>query len=169
MIDQDDLHARLTKAFGAVPEAQRDIFRRLCAGDPDAVTDADLAAITPLMDRMSAELGRPPVRTSTPPVEMNLTGYLFPHKGSEGDATCPAFLGLGGSNALYLPCFSTIEKLRATMEGIGATYVGVKHIDDGLVFLSELPKELGGKPIKIMIDPYTTPDGAIRYVEVSLD
>lgn len=164
----DDLQARLSKAFSDAPEEQREVFHRLASGGPDAVTDADLEKIAPLLDAMKAQLPAP-TRTTTPPVFMDLTGYLFPHRGSEGDLVKPAFLGLGNSNALYLPCFSSIEKLRETMAAAGSSYAGVKQIDDGLEFLSELPRELDGHPVKIMCDPYKTEDGAIRYVEIPLD
>ena len=67
-----------------------------------------------------------PKPTGKPLAPVSVTGTLFPWDGAQ-----PVFLSMPGSPSLYLPCFTTEEKLRAVMRRAGVEFVSIKHIDDG--------------------------------------
>lgn len=90
-------------------------------------------------------------------VEVTLTGMIFPWT-AEGQ---PAFLRVPGSSALYLPLFSDPTMLKIVMDGTSTPYVKVKKIDDGFEFLDSIPKD-----IRIMVEPWFTPEGRVRWTEI---
>jgi len=98
-----------------------------------------------------------PRRTDKPPEDVTLTGKLFPWKNNQ-----PVFLRVPKSPYYYLPCFSTEEKLRDVLKRAGVEFASIKQIQDGPEFLTtEFP------PLtKIIIDPYFTAEGRVRWVEL---
>jgi hypothetical protein len=104
---------------------------------------------------MSTEGPKPTGRRS----EVSLTGALMPWKQGQ-----PAFLSVPGSDALYLPIFSAQDKLEGMMACVHTPYQSVKQIQDEADFLSSIPTD-----IKIMFDPYFTPEGKVRWTELLRD
>jgi Family of unknown function (DUF6884) len=88
----------------------------------------------------------------------SLTGCLLPW----GENNQPALLGMPGTEALYLPVFSTLEKLAATMRRAGVAYAKVKHIDDGAEFLASLPPE-----VIVIHDAWFTLEGKVRFLQLT--
>jgi hypothetical protein len=62
---------------------------------------------------------------------------------------------------VYLPVFSTREGLERGMAEFNARYERIKKIDEQEGFLASLPPE-----IKVMLDPYRTPEGKTRWKEI---
>ena len=77
----------------------------------------------------------------------------------------PALLQMPGTNDFYLPCFSTEEKLRDIMKCIGGNYK-TKQIKDGAEFLSSIPMTYNGQNLHIIIDPWFTPEGKVRFTQI---
>ena len=91
---------------------------------------------------------------------IDLTGKLIPW-----DEGSPVFLRMPMSEHLYLPCFSTETKLTQCLERAGIAWKNIKHIDDGQEFLKSFPCQ----EIKIIIDPYWTDKGTVRFTEVKFN
>lgn len=118
----------------------------------------------------SEESSTPAVRRTDKPEEvMDLTGYLFPHIGAKGDLVSPAFLTIPGSDALYLACFSSVERLQDMMKRLSITYAGIKAIYNGKEFIAGLPEEVSGSRLAVICDPYFTPEGKVRFIEIVRD
>jgi len=103
----------------------------------------------------------PPRRVSDTVYLVQLTGCLLPwrHWGQ------PATIGIvGGGNQLYVPVFTTVEKLRALMETYTVRYESIKQVDEGREFaLSVFESGLG-----IVLDPHRKENGMIGYLNVWL-
>jgi hypothetical protein len=55
------------------------------------------------------------------------------------------------------------------MDRAGTHFSSIKQIENGPEFLSSFPRTDGTSQIKIIIDPYYTEAGRVRYVEIKLD
>ena len=86
-----------------------------------------------------------------------MKGCLFPWGADE----YPVLLGMPGTDAHYLPVFSTIDKLRATMGRAGVSFAKVKQIDDGAEFLASLPREW-----IVIYDAWFTLEGKVRFTQL---
>jgi hypothetical protein len=64
-----------------------------------------------------------PESTGGDPSLVTLTGAVFPWSGTE-----PVFLKLPGNPDLYLPCFSSVEKLQETLEAGEIEWETIKKI-----------------------------------------
>ena len=95
---------------------------------------------------------------------VSLTGMLFPWNGQ-----APVMLNMPMSDFLYLPCFSTEKKLEGCLERAGISWRSIKHIDDGREFVESVPRTDGVQEIKIILDPYWTEKGTVRFTEVKWD
>lgn len=95
--------------------------------------------------------------------DVSLTGTVFPWDPSTDQ---PLLLNMALTNARYLVCFSSSDALKAMMERLEITGYTIKQIDDGPVFLSELPATYGGDPLHVILDPYFTPQNTIRFKQV---
>lgn len=103
-----------------------------------------------------------PKRTGKPAEELDLTGKHFPW-----GLGLPCFLSMPGTDALYLPCFTDPEKLCEVMAQAKAHFTGVKTIEDGPEFLSSIPTTgPGGVDVHVILDPYYTPEGKVRFKQV---
>jgi hypothetical protein len=104
---------------------------------------------------------QPPAPVTGKLVSLNITGYLLPvHENRQ-----PVLLQIeGAGDDLFLPVFSTPEKLRAGMELAATAYDRIIQITDGREFLNSL-KENTLKP-RVILDPYKHESGMIRFVEV---
>lgn len=175
-MDDADLSLLFSVFQSASPE-EKAAFSRVCSGLPEAASAEDMALVEPLIARARAAVratNDPVEYAGKPMVTMNLTNYLFPHNGSVdagslGHVVAPTLFNVPGSGALYLACFSTAEKLREVMERLGRTYVGIKKIDDGPVFLESLPSQIDGHPLVVICDPHFTEEGKIRFTEIFRD
>lgn len=105
------------------------------------------------------ELLLPLPRAGRPPLEVVLTGKLFPWRG-----TGPVFLSVPGSEDLYVPLFSKASSLRAAMARLRVAFVSIKKIDDGHEFLDSIPA--AGVAIKVILDLHWTPEGRARWLEL---
>ena len=105
-----------------------------------------------------------PKPTGKAPEEVDLTGMLLPWEDGQ-----PAMLGAPGSLLLYVPCFSTEEKLRALMERADVPFSSIKTINDGIEFLSDIRSSDGTENVRVVLDPYYLPNGRVRWTEVQED
>lgn len=91
-----------------------------------------------------------------------LEGYLFPWCDEH-----PVLLNVIGSPDLYLPIFSTLGSFKTKMAFIGAEYQSIKRIDDVGEFLDSLPFMFpSGECLRVIVDPYRTEEGMIRFTEL---
>jgi len=91
------------------------------------------------------------------PKSVNLHGALFPMRGEQ-----PTLLSIPQSPLLYLPCFTTEEKLWSLLNILQIPVDNIKTIDDPLEFLGSL-KDSG---VTVILDLYFTPEGKIRYQQI---
>lgn len=100
-----------------------------------------------------------PVGTASKSID--LTHALFPWDGES-----PCYLRMPDSEYLYLPCFTSAEKLRAMMDQVGITGYTIKQIDDGSEFMTSfnVPE---AKDIKVILDPHFVDGGKVRFLQVS--
>lgn len=115
---------------------------------------------------MSAIADFAPRPTGKPLEEVTLSGKLFPW---DLIAHAPVFLSMPASPHLYLACFSAAEKLEGVLSRARVSWDSVKRIEDGQEFLESMPRQCGGQEIKIIIDPYFTPEGRVRFTEIKWD
>lgn len=106
-------------------------------------------------------LGPRPI--GTPPRTIEITGHCFPW--SDGQ---PVFASMLATSDLFLPVFSTIDKLRTMMATANIPYQSIKHIDDQRAFLDSLPSRFGDQRLRVIVDPYFT-KGRVRFVEIMRD
>jgi hypothetical protein len=67
---------------------------------------------------------------------------------------------------LYVACFSTKENLEKTLTRSRTQWDTIKQITNGNEFVDNLPRFLGPQEIKIIIDPWYTPENTVRYTAV---
>jgi hypothetical protein len=92
---------------------------------------------------------------------LDITGYFCPW--GEGQ---PAYYRLPDNPDLFLPLFSTVEKLKAATH---LEYESVKCIDDQVAFMASLPVVLSDGKLRFMIDPWITVEGNTRFTEIIRD
>jgi hypothetical protein len=93
-----------------------------------------------------------------------LTSYLVPW-----NDVGPVLVRVLGSPHLYVACFRALDPLAAFMQRAGIAYASVKQIDDGDAFVESLPRKLGDDQLRIVVDPYFTDEGQVRYFELIWD
>lgn len=102
-----------------------------------------------------------PKPTGKPLETVELTGMLFPWENGQ-----PVFLGMPGSDYLYLPCFSTEEALRLVLGSASVSFEKIKMIEDGKEFIESFPRRVGMKETKIICNLRLTPAGKFRFLEI---
>lgn len=101
---------------------------------------------------------RQPVRI----IDTSLARHVMPFLNGQ-----PAYVVMDETSDIFLPVFSSLDKLLATMTACGVLYDNVKKIDDQAVFLASIPTQLpDGTNLRIIIDPERHDDGTIRFAEV---
>lgn len=101
-----------------------------------------------------------PQRTGKPAGPVTLTGRLLAWK-----AGTPVLLRMAGApDAHYLACFSTPMLLERTMARLGASFDKIKRVDDGNEFLRSIPAA-----ITVIVDPYWTDEGRVRFTQLLRD
>jgi len=102
----------------------------------------------------------PPRRISDEETVVSLTGLLFAWRDDK-----PDYLAMTGTNDLFLATFSTTEQLYEFHQDDGN--LRIKRIDDQPEFLSSLPYWIEpGVRLRVIINPYVTPQQTIRFKEV---
>ena len=134
----------------------------LCV-NPAKCAEADTRNEKVMCSRCARELKNagPPKRTEKPPEDVSLTGKYIPWSGDH-----PALLRMPGTDALYFPCFSTHQSLLAVMTRVGSDFTGIKVIGDGKEFIASIPMKSEGQDVHIILDPWHTEDGKVRFVQV---
>jgi hypothetical protein len=94
----------------------------------------------------------------------DLTGYIF-----GWDDLGPVFIRMIGSEAYYLACFSSFSLLHAFHSRTRVPYSSIKKIDEGTSFLESVPLTFQAQPLRVILDPYVTPEGRIRFLELRRD
>jgi len=97
-----------------------------------------------------------PRRISDKVLDIDITDHLIPW----GEYGQPMYVNSGG-NSLFVPIFSTRDKLREVCEKFGLNYVSIKKIDDPIEFMDCFPES-----IRFMVDPWQTETGTVRFKEV---
>ncbi len=91
---------------------------------------------------------------------INIANYIFPWNDLN-----PIFLSIDDS--LFLPLFSTIEKLDELMKRFGITTYRIKKIDDSREFLESLMEN--ATKVKLLVDIEWTDKGSIKFKEIIYD
>lgn len=78
----------------------------------------------------------------------------------------PIFLGMPGTSDLFLPVFSTVEKLTAWLALLSMRSDATKQIDHPGEFLASIPLYYDNKRVRVIVDPYFTQQGTVRYREI---
>lgn len=104
--------------------------------------------------------------TGKPPTPVDVTGKFVAFQ----NVGTPATVRMPDSNALYLPVFSEEPALQAMMKRIGIPVVQVSTIIDAREFLLSVPtKDPDGRPLHVIIDPWFTPEGKVRFMMLFRD
>lgn len=106
--------------------------------------------------------------TGSPVKKITLTGKLIPSYENR-----PVLLkipdpehAIQDNDFWYLPCFSNIEKLENIMKFLKVEYLKVVQISDETEFINSIRVV---DFIKIIVDPYFTPEGKFRFCQVLED
>ena len=98
----------------------------------------------------------PPQRTSKPLEHgISLVGCLIPFRDGQ-----PVLLEVGATRP-YIPIFSTIEKLKGTLQYVRAPYDSIKQIEEDEGFIESIPLD-----VFLMKDPWRTIEGKIRFTHI---
>jgi hypothetical protein len=92
---------------------------------------------------------------------VNVSGTLLPYHNGE-----PVLLRFFGAGYLYLPLFSTEERLREIMARIGAPFDQIKQVNDGPDFMESLPARLDERQLQVIMDPHFLENGRIRFLQI---
>lgn len=66
----------------------------------------------------------------------------------------------------FLPLFTDENQLRELLGQAAVSFDRIKHVNDGPMFLGSLPYFVGGTSLRVILDPYFTPEGHVRFIEV---
>lgn len=103
-----------------------------------------------------------PRSTGKPPAEIVLTGMFLPWYA--GTASCIDLPGAGDTYLKAVVVFSTVAKLEAAVKLIALPCERIKKIDEHWEFLASIPADL-----LVVVDPWITPEGTTRYMQVLRD
>jgi hypothetical protein len=103
----------------------------------------------------------PPKPVTGKLVSLDLSGYLFPAYANRQ----PVLLRIDGAEGdLFLPVFSSPQKLVEGMELAKTAYDRIQQIMDGREFLDSL--EENAVKLRVIVDPYKHESGTLRFQEV---
>jgi hypothetical protein len=100
----------------------------------------------------------PPRRTEKPAQALDLAGMLLLWRGEQ-----PVLIGIAGAG-FAVPLFTTKEKLEEAAKLYELPFDRIKTVDDQDEFLVSIPPE-----VLVVVDPWTTPQGTVRYLQVLRD
>ena len=102
-----------------------------------------------------------PHQVGTASKSIDLTNALFPW-----DSVVPCYLRMPNSEYLYLPCFTSEDKLRTLMTQVGITGYTIKKIEDGPEFMTSFNVPEASN-IKVILDPHFVDGGRVRFLQVT--
>ena len=88
---------------------------------------------------------------------MSIAGYFI-----AGDATGPMLVRMDGTNDLFLPIFSTLERLTDFAKNYGIEVTHTKQVDEVESFVDGMRNE----GVRIIANPYKHENGCMRYTEL---
>jgi len=92
----------------------------------------------------------------------SLLDYVMPFLDGQ-----PAYVMMDGTSDLFLPVFSSLDRLQETTDTCGIKYDDVKQITNQDEFLDSIPTQLpSGINLRIILDPEQHDDGTIRFAEL---
>lgn len=93
-------------------------------------------------------------------IGLNIAGNVFP-MGADGR---PQLVCMPGTEDLFLPTFTTVEKLRAFEAAFAMRWddAQIKQVDDGREFVLSVIGHF-----RVIVDPYRHESGAVRFLEVA--
>lgn len=95
-------------------------------------------------------------------VPTSLTGKLFPYRDGS-----PVLVAVAGCDDLFIPFFTDEGELRSVLGRLDIAFDRIKQVTDETEFLPSLPIVLpSGAALRLLLDPWFTETGTIRYVEV---
>jgi len=104
---------------------------------------------------------KPPAPLTGTLINLDITGCLFP---AHGDRR-PVLLQIeGAGDDLFLPVFSTTEKLVDGMQLAATSYSRIIQITNERAFLDSL--EESTLKLRVIVDPYKHESGTLRFREV---
>lgn len=102
-----------------------------------------------------------PKPTGAPAVPVELKGRLLPYEDG-----FPVLVEVPGDDTRYVPCFASEQSLRSFMTRSRLKWTAIKQVQDA----DALMEDLHAQQVSLMLDPYFTLDGRVRYqVVVGLD
>jgi hypothetical protein len=115
---------------------------------------------------------KPPTRVSDRVMQISITGYAIPIRTDDGQ---PFLMQMFGTDDLFIPIFSDPQmwlRFMATMPDLveDLRHTTMKCISDGDEFLKSLEPTEPRPTVRVMLNAYKKPNGAVAYTEVvSLD
>jgi len=92
-----------------------------------------------------------------------LTGMLIPWA-----TRAPVLIHLLGSEAFYLPVFSTEEQLHSFMQMTTYVYDSIKMVENGVEFLESIPlRSPEGLDLIVIQNPRVTEEGRVRFFQIA--
>lgn len=102
-----------------------------------------------------------PKPTGKPEQGVTLTGALLPWKDGQ-----PVLMQMPGAPFNYLPCFHDVGEAQSFLEEWSIEYDSIKQIDNGDEFLESLLPYFLSDHLKVIMDPWTTDEGRVRFLEL---
>jgi len=96
-----------------------------------------------------------------PDIRVNIMYHLFPWARDQ-----PVMLRMASTPDLFLPLFSTMEKLTEIMRQANIPYEAVKQVHSPRDFIRSLPAYIGEVKLRIIVDPTLAEGKRVRYTEV---
>ena len=100
----------------------------------------------------------PPYRPTAEVKFIETTGYLIPFE----TADQPCLFHMPESDAHYLACFSTKEKLEAFTKAAAVKVHKIVQIQDHFEFYDSVVNQ-----VTVMVDPYVLENGHIRWTQLA--
>lgn len=107
---------------------------------------------------------KPPWSVTEQLRDINISGYLLPwNRGDNG----PVYCMIAGTPDIFVPVFSTSEKLDAYFDAAKIEYDSIKQIEEMHEFLSSFPYRMAtGERIRVIIDPWVNERNNTRFTEI---
>lgn len=102
--------------------------------------------------------------TKSAAFSVDINGFLLPwHNGDD----CAVTVAPKNNDAdLFITIFSEHSKLDRFFRAAQISYDSVKAVERSDIFLKEMPRELDGRRVRVVIDPEIGKDGATGFQEL---
>lgn len=95
---------------------------------------------------------------------IDISGYLLPWNRS---SNAPLYCVIAGSPDIFVPVFSTVEKLDTYFDAANIDYDSIKKIEEMNEFLSNFPYRFAtGQRLRVIIDPWVNERNNTRFTEI---